>query len=73
MIGLINIIYSFKDVFDTSFLTYEKTYLIKKLNITAKHEKISYFDLRKAVGMMLKNILIVDGEARKLEVKNILY
>ncbi len=69
---MIKIIKDIEQEMDKIFLTYEKIlYRFKVLNITTKHGKeISHLDLRKAVDMMIRNIFIVDGEVRKLEVKN---
>lgn len=42
--------------------------------ITTKNGKeISKMDLRKAIDDMIKNIQLVDGEVRKLEIENILF
>ncbi len=42
--------------------------------ITTKNGKeISKMDLRKAIDDMIKNIQLVDGEVKKLEVENILF
>ena len=63
------------DEFDQVFLPYWKILdKFKVLNIKTKNGKeISHKDLRKAISVMIKNILHVDGEVKKLEVKDITF
>lgn len=64
-----------QQILDSIFLSYNK--ILKRLHnlgLTTKHGKeISHMDLRKAIEIMIKNILLVDGEVKKLRVENILF
>ena len=66
---------SSEQALDSIFLSYNKILkTFKLIGVTTKNGKeITHVDLRKAVDVMLKNIQLVDGEVRKLEVENILF
>ena len=63
------------DELDNIFMSYEK--ILRKLKLigikTKGGKEISHKDLRYAVSIMLKNILLVDGEVRRLSQGDILF